>query len=125
MTALWSYRGQTLTLAGNLDAAFDAYSKAIAARPRDADLYYSYALIARRLGKLAEEERAIKRLKVMRKAREDLIDALTSFVKAREENAPPSKRVETCEKLSQICRDLGWERDSREWARIAVALRPA
>ena len=122
--AVWSYRGQTLALDGNLDAAFEAYSKAIAARPHDADLYYSYALIARRLGKLADEEQAIKRLKVMRKAREDLIDALTSFVKAREENAPPSKRVETCERLSQICRDLGWEQDSLEWSRLAVSLRP-
>jgi tetratricopeptide (TPR) repeat protein len=122
---LWPYRGQVLAQDGKLQAAFEAYSKAITARPNDADLYYSYALIARRLGKAKEEEQALKKLKVMRKAREELPDALEDYVKLRDEaGTTPEQRSASCARLSKVCKELGWEFDATEWAKLAADSRP-
>jgi tetratricopeptide (TPR) repeat protein len=122
---LWPYRGQVLAQEGQLQAAFEAYSKAITARPNDADLYYSYALIARRLGKSREEEQALKKLKVMRKAREELPDALEDYVKLRDEaGTTPEQRSAACARLSRVCKELGWELDATEWAKLAADSRP-
>ncbi|MFO0909157.1 MAG: hypothetical protein U0794_12545 [Isosphaeraceae bacterium] len=118
--SLAAYRGQVLAQDGHLVEAFAAFEKAIAEEPAEADLHYRLALVARRLGRHDRESQAQKRVQVLRSAREGLSDALKAFeTEGRTDSVAPQRHDEIVLRLASICRDLGFERDAREWARLA------
>ncbi|MGE3820089.1 MAG: tetratricopeptide repeat protein [Isosphaeraceae bacterium] len=121
---LAGYRAQFLTHQGRLEEAATAYTLAIPRRPGDADLLYRYALVAHRLGRVEEERAATQKHKVWRLAREALPDVLGEYGReGRIGSATPARRVELLGRLAELCRDLGMERDAREWGRLRDAER--
>jgi tetratricopeptide (TPR) repeat protein len=119
-SVLWPYRGEVLVRDGDLAGAFDAYARAIAASPDEADLHYREALLARRLGRTQDEERALRRHQVLRAAREALPDAMSSFLKTPADR--PDAKKAAAARLSELSKDLGKVRESQEWARLAVEI---
>lgn len=118
--SLAAYRGEVLAHDGDMPGAFAAFETALAAEPDVPDLQYRYAVVARRLGKSAEEQAALRRHARLRKAREALPEALTAFdKKGRAADAAPATRVTLASNLATLCQDLGLADDAREWAALA------
>jgi Flp pilus assembly protein TadD len=114
------YRGMALESTGDLEGAASAYRRSIALDAYREEVHYLLAGVEQRLGRTEQAQRERELHQGIVRARKELPVAVLSFQDALDRSGMQDPAVRAAaQRVSEICRVLGFERDAAEWQRLA------
>lgn len=124
--AVWEAIGRVREAEGDVQAAADAYRKAVQGRPRDEDFHYRLALVEARLGNREQAHEHLERSKELRKSRTELVDAVIAYREALAvAPATDPKVMAEAAKVADLCRVIGLDRTAKALDSTHELRRPA
>ncbi len=116
---LWLARGNIRQVDGDIAGAAAAFRKAVELDPYHAEAAYKLGQAEQLLGQPEEARTHRERSRELYRASNDLRGAYERVLEATQKAVPDRPAYETAvRRLSAICRDLGWPRESAAWLRV-------
>ena len=116
---IWKYRGLAREWSGDLEAAAEAFRKAIALNPLEAEYFYKLGGVEQRLGLTDQAGEHGRQSKQLRRAFGAMRDAYHELMKITQNSrlgAPDYNAA--VERLAAACESLGWLREAKAWREL-------
>lgn len=118
---IWKYRGLAREWSNNLEGAAEAFRKAIALNPLEAEYFYKLGVVEQRLGRSGEAGEHTRQSKRLRLAFGAMRDAYFDLLKVAQKSRPGTSDYNAAvERLADACDSLGWLREAKAWRQVVA-----